>query len=872
MGQVCCGGKTKHAGAATEDARPDRTLEALCAQEKVMVSKVKKHLRNVVPGLLMYVLVEKVGDSLDAGTEAEIEEKRIEILQTVINTLRHALISYSKAYRGDTNWFKISLTSKEAMMLLNAYVTDKHNNLLSIKVFPTKPQQEFSKRFVAHFKLVWEKTTEGVDIKQTFTGVYWKETASLCDFFMQADTDAGGDLDVDEIEKIMHKQNIGLEGARLRRLIMKEDQSADGRLDFKEYISFFLKITEKRYIQQVLFRKYVKSEPGQIMKSGQFHEFLTTSQGYNGDFKDTCKMLAKMKECGMAVRYKGGDGSEQIGLSSRHFAQFLTSFPANHEEEKAWATKEIPHNSCYDPSYTTKVYQDMNQPLTDYFIASSHNTYLDNGQLTGKSSAVAYQNALMLGCRCLEIDCWDGDDGEPIVYHGHTLTTKVKFEEVIKTIDKYAFKRSQYPVILSLEVHTSPDQQTKMGQIMKQVFRRKGPDGTLHSILQPPIAYTDHKRTAADFTPDGLKGKILVKGKILCQEDGPDLFDEHIKLVKEMTMQQPENKLHVDETRGADDEDDTPAEVSNEIEKCEGTKKVRLSPELSSCVWMKSVHYRGYEGTKSKGNHWDVSSFTETSVEKHYSSEKSREEYSQSNKILFARIYPSGTRVNSDNYHPQISWNMGCQIVALNYQIEHNKSAELRYNLGKFLDNGKCGYLIKPPPLIDPSRKHNDFHDATVVTVEVLQGFRLPKPKSESEGEKIDPYVRVTMNGIEGDTKKGHATRVVDDNGWNPEFFSISENKRKEKALCETHIKKDSPNTSGSTVFKFNVQSVDLAVLTIQVWDQDVADDDFIGEAVIPVKCLRKGYRSVPLKSEVFVQLDSMVFCRFDVEAPSKSA
>lgn len=31
-------------------------------------------------------------------------------------------------------------------------------------------------------------------------------------------------------------------------------------------------------------------------------------------------------------------------------------------------------------------------------------------------------------CRCVELDCWDGEDEEPVIYYGHTLTTKVKFK------------------------------------------------------------------------------------------------------------------------------------------------------------------------------------------------------------------------------------------------------------------------------------------------------------------------------------------------------------------------------------------------------------------------------------------------------------
>lgn len=65
---------------------------------------------------------------------------------------------------------------------------------------------------------------------------------------------------------------------------------------------------------------------------------------------------------------------------------------------------------------------------------------------THMAPCLSVHRAFAQGCRCVELDCWEGPGGEPVIYHGHTLTSKILFRDVVQAVRDHAFTVSPAPL------------------------------------------------------------------------------------------------------------------------------------------------------------------------------------------------------------------------------------------------------------------------------------------------------------------------------------------------------------------------------------------------------------------------------------------
>uniref|UniRef100_A0A3P8RGH3 Phosphoinositide phospholipase C n=1 Tax=Astatotilapia calliptera TaxID=8154 RepID=A0A3P8RGH3_ASTCA len=479
--------------------------------------------------------------------------------------------------------------------------------------------------------------------------------------------------------------------------------------------------------------------------------------------------------------------------------------------------------------------EDMSFPISHYFINSSHNTYLTAGQLAGSSSVEMYRQVLLAGCRCVELDVWKGRtaEEEPVITHGFTMTSEISFKEVIEAIAECAFKTSPFPVILSFENHVdSLKQQAKMAEYCRSIFGE--------ALLIDPLDKYPLEPGVPLPSPQELMGKILIKNK---KSHKPSNNTDTKRLTDQPANQSNEPVSPRLQTMKMSASNDSCCSLQMlwkkmcliSLKLCFGCVTLILysfcrllqgsaereavaTEEMSTLVnYVQPTKFNSFEASKTRCYH--MSSFVETKALEHLT--KSPVEFVEYNKSQLSRIYPKGTRVDSSNFMPQLFWNAGCQLVALNYQTI---DLSMQLNLFMFEYNGRSGYRLKPEFMRRPDKHFDPFTENTVdgivantLSVKVISGQFLTE-------RRVGVYVEVEMFGLPADTRrKALKTKTSQNNNainpvWDEEPIVFK------KVILPT-----------------------LASLRIAAFEEG---GKFIGHRIIPVSAIRPGYRYIGLRNE----------------------
>ncbi|KAF5272994.1 hypothetical protein FQA39_LY07643 [Lamprigera yunnana] len=635
----------------------------------------------------------------------------------------------------------------------------------------------------------------------------------------------------------------------------------------------------------------IDTSNSQVITMSTFTKFLETRQMETLS-EEEVKLLIERHEPDPSLR-------AQHCLSFEGFARYLMD-----KSNYAFINEqEVPDES------------DMGRPMSTYYIASSHNTYLTGHQLKGESSVELYSQVLLTGCRCVELDCWDGDDGYPMIYHGHTFTTKIPFSAVVETIERNAFVTSPYPVILSIENHCSLQQQNRMAHIFQRIFGEK--------VVTNFLFDADYSDEPMLPSPEQLKYRILIKNKKLVTEvplpiptysaistplTRPISGMRHSvpgrtsSIISNTSSSSFNDDFSDDDYDDEDDEDnidekalhgilstsDSPRSFSiAHVTAKTSTKKgipedklkkrsSQISKDLSDMVvYIQAIKFRGLntispsssvkqrpktclsssgssivttissstsnvsstagglsmesEATLHEAELKQIRPITHPCYQCSSINENTAKKLCRKQPLALVahtqtqlmRTYPAGMRIDSSNFNPVIFWSFGIQMAALNYQTD---DIAMQLNTAMFEMNGRCGFVSKPNVMWDRShvmyrrfnpwdKEFDGLHSSQIV-INVVSGQYVAQGNVN-----LSTYVEVEVIGIPADCNK-QKTKTIQKNALNPIW---------------------------NDTFHFRVMFKDLAFLKFCVVDG--TSNHILAQRILPVKCLRPGYRHLRLRS-----------------------
>lgn len=685
------------------------------------------------------------------------------------------------------------------------------------------------------------------------------------------------ELDIAGVKRVCSNLHIYSSQATLEATFYLADARRREKLNFVEFQDFVRRVKQRHDVQRII--RSIAANPEVGITLPEFLKFLRDAQGeditsnpatWEKQFNKFCR---KFRTEDVERSDASSTETPQV-MSEAAFIGFLTS-------KYNMAVADEPQQ------YT------LDRPMNEYFISSSHNTYLLGRQVAGQSSVEGYISALVRGCRCVEVDCWDGNSGEPVVNHGRTLTTSISFREVMTTINKYAFVKSRFPLWISLEVHCSPAQQAIMAEIIKEAFGSRlvtealdptsdklpSPSELLERVLikvkKPhgkedvaPTEFVGRRRgnslNSPMTQPTVPEDSALMPTQSLPQS--PMISPSHSS--RRLVSKSRVNTINEGEVPELMSSSNSENESGGEKAKKALNKTVKVLGDLG--VYCAGVKFSGFDTVDAKKyNH--IFSFMESSFSKHSRVKEEKMALDIHNMRYMMRVYPDRTRITSNNFDPLIYWRRGVQMAALNWQ-----TFDLGMQLNRAMfDGGKdsSGYVLKPTELRDIQvLPYNQAiaegkKERTVVSfsVDVISAQQLMRPANLPANKSMDPYVEVEVLHANDKRDKKEAesnlthepdsplkvqTTIVRENGFNP-FFDKQ--------------------------MKFKVTTKHPDMIFVR-WSVKLSNDGesytnqpAVATYTAKLTNLRQGYRTLPLLNHAGDQyLFSTLFCKIKIDSIDK--
>eukprot|EP01103_Thecamoeba_quadrilineata_P000421 TRINITY_DN1035_c0_g1_i2.p1 TRINITY_DN1035_c0_g1~~TRINITY_DN1035_c0_g1_i2.p1 ORF type:complete len:587 (-),score=91.22 TRINITY_DN1035_c0_g1_i2:27-1733(-) len=505
--------------------------------------------------------------------------------------------------------------------------------------------------------------------------------------------------------------------------------------------------------------------------------------------------------------------SDQKEKLTREQAKSLMKFVARQDKEtdsdpemsyaqfESFLTSDL--NDAFDSTHDIMSH-DMSRPLNHYFIASSHNTYLEGNQLSGTSSIDMYIRVLKTGCRCIELDTWDGSENMPIILHGHTLTTKIKFRDVVIAIRDYGFYASSYPLILSIENHCCVQQQQEMANILKS---------ELGEMLAVPYWHNHEISNNPLPSPESLQFKVLLKGKTLY------------------------SKSHNSE------------------------EKSGIAEELSNLTYLSTENFDGFDKPRYP---WQMSSFNEVKKKElpnvdllKYNMSYITRVYPAGTRVASTNYNPwpwwnAGCQMVALNYQTP-GKSMWCNEARFKlnggtgYLMKPQEFFNPFDSEGEVLPRFPNSKIKEITVDVLSVRQLPPLHQGGIIrkgktAIHVAKMFTEKKfmekwKQMNNQNKLLSPCVQLRMFGLATDTKT-YKTSSSPLNGYNP---------------------------SWAQKFSFKLTMSELAVLVFVIINDDPLQTK-LAYYCIPVEAIRPGYRVLPLRRLDGYQIPLCnLFCHFDI-------